>query len=328
MRARVAALCEVLGVYLAGQLVMFLLAKGRGASLANPLTTLTADADGATLVSATHALVRLLGFQYAGWFLLIVPVAWWRRRLSAAAFGLTRGGRSLTWLVIAGVVTCAIAELPTRALEVVSSYYSLGATAPWRQAVFDMSWRRWEFWYFMAMGSYLLIPVLEELFYRGYCQRRLAEAWGDGPAIVGISLLFAFSHGQYLMANAYSVGMLLSVVLSAVGFGVIFAATRSLWPSVVAHALVNVPLGRPWMIAALVLSVVGAWLAWRPARDMVRRVFAGTDGRMALLLGVVGAVYAVAAARWEAMTLVAVALFVAAVVLVWRDRRRGIVSKV
>lgn len=65
MRARVAALCEVLGVYLAGQVVMFLLAKGLGVSLANPLTTLTADADGATLVSATHALVRLLGFQYA-----------------------------------------------------------------------------------------------------------------------------------------------------------------------------------------------------------------------------------------------------------------------
>ena len=62
MRARVAALCEVLGVYLAGQLVMLLLAKGLGASLANPLTALTADADGETLLSATHALVRLRGF--------------------------------------------------------------------------------------------------------------------------------------------------------------------------------------------------------------------------------------------------------------------------
>ena len=58
---------------------------------------------------------------------------------------------------------------------------SSSKTEPWRQAFFEMSWRRWEFWLFSAVMSWALIPVLEELFFRGYCQRRLAVAWGTYP---------------------------------------------------------------------------------------------------------------------------------------------------
>jgi membrane protease YdiL (CAAX protease family) len=320
-RSRLGALLEVLGVYLAGQLVMVLVARAAGVALANPLTSVTVDTTSAELVQKTHELVRLLSFQYVGWFLLIIPVGLWRRRGSLATYGFTRAGYGWGALVLIGVIATAVAELPTRALETVNAFYPLGDTAPWRQAVFDMSWRRWEFWYFMAAGSFLLIPVLEELFYRGYCQRRLAESWGDGAAIVGVSVMFAFSHGQYLRGNPYSVGMLLSVVISAVGFGVVFAATRSLWPPIVAHALINVPLTRSWMLVALWVSVVIAWRARGPAMAMVRRVFGGLEAASAAVLAIVGGVYAVAAARVDALALVAVVLFVIGVVLGARDRR-------
>jgi membrane protease YdiL (CAAX protease family) len=315
MRARLAVLLEVLGVYLAGQLVMVVVLRVAGIAAVNPLTTLTVDVSGPDLVRKTHELVRLLVFQYVGWFLLILPVALWKRSASPRVFGFTKNGHGWGYLAIAGIVAWAIAELPTRWLEVLNSFYQLGETTPWRRAVFDMSWRRWEFWYFSAMGSYLLIPVLEELFYRGYCQRRLAQAWGDGPAIIGVSALFAFSHAQYLRADLYNVGMLLGVVLGAVGFGIVFAATRSLWPSVIAHALVNIPMTRGWMMAVGVVMAVIAWRTWRPAMATTRQVVAGLSWPLAGILAGIGAIYAVAAARVEALVLVAVALLAIGVAL-------------
>ena len=45
----------------------------------------------------------------------------------------------------------------------------------WRQALFDMSWRRWQFWLFTGVLSWGFVAVVEELFFRGYCQRRLAK---------------------------------------------------------------------------------------------------------------------------------------------------------
>jgi membrane protease YdiL (CAAX protease family) len=47
--------------------------------------------------------------------------------------------------------------------------------APWRQAFFNMSWRRWQFWLLAGIMSYAVVPVVEELIFRGYYQRRLAE---------------------------------------------------------------------------------------------------------------------------------------------------------
>jgi len=50
--------------------------------------------------------------------------------------------------------------------------------------------------------------VVEELIFRGYYQRRLAEDWGDGAAIAGATCLFTFAHGQYLIANLYNVTLI------------------------------------------------------------------------------------------------------------------------
>lgn len=90
--------------------------------------------------------------------------------------------------------------------------------------------------------SWALIPVLEELFFRGYCQRRLAEDWGNGPAIIGTACLFTFEHTRYQIPNAYNVGMIVGLFVSAVGFGIIFAWTRSLFPAIIAHMIFDIPM--------------------------------------------------------------------------------------
>ena len=59
--------------------------------------------------------------------------------------------------------------------------------------------------------SYAVVPVVEELIFRGYYQRRLAEDWGNGPAIVGTACFFTFAHRPYLIANAYNITMIASL---------------------------------------------------------------------------------------------------------------------
>ncbi len=266
-----AAVLEVLGVDVAGQLVMFALATVVGIELRNPLAGLTAQISSPDLLAATRDLGVLLLLQYAGWLLLIVPIGWWHRRRSPAEYGLTKAGAPVATLIVAGVVTFAAGEFAAKALEAVNAVVPLGATAPWRQAVFEMSWTRWEFWLFTAVGSYAFVAFAEELFYRGYCQRRLAEDLGDGPAIVGVAALFTFSHGQYLIANPYSIGMVASLLLGSLAFGYIYARTRSLIPSVVAHVLVNIPATLPFQLATLVAMGVVVWLARRQIADALRR---------------------------------------------------------
>jgi hypothetical protein len=94
----------------------------------------------------------------------------------------------------------------------------------------------------MAVGSFLLIPLVEEFFYRGYVQVRLGEDFDAPTAILVAALFFEFSHGQYyLTLSPWTVGMLLTGVFSSLAWGYVFYRTRSLIAPIVAHALINFP---------------------------------------------------------------------------------------
>jgi CAAX prenyl protease-like protein len=185
--------------------------------------------------------------------------------------------------------------------------YSLAPIVPWQRALFEMSWRRWEFWLFTAVLSWAFVAFMEELFYRGYCQRRLAEDWGDGPAIFGTACLFLFSHGQYLSGTLYNVSLLASLFVLSVAVGVVFAWTRSLVPSVVAHSIINIPMTPFWQALVLAAFFVGAVLLSRRGAAVVKRVFSGASAVWCLALAAVGAAYALASQR-EATVYVAAAM--------------------
>src|SRR5581483_11767868 len=236
---RLAALVEVLGVYLAGRLVTIQLTRLFHLTPVNPFASLTVTASNTTLVTITGQLFVLLALQYLGWLLLVLPINYWHRRRGAAAYGFTRSGRSWRTLIVAGLVTAALCLWPSVAVDLLNALHPIGETAAWRQALFDMSWRRWQFWLLTAVMSWAFVPVVEELFFRGYCQRRLAEDWGDAAAIVGVTCLFTFAHVKYLIFNPYNLAKIVSVLLLAVGSGVVFARTRSLLPSIISHAIGN-----------------------------------------------------------------------------------------
>lgn len=322
-RKRTAAVLEVLGVYLAGQLVTGQLIRLLGLRPANPLGNLTAGITDGELITATWQLFVLLVLQYAGWFLLIVPINWWQCRRGPAAYGLTRAGQSWAALFMAALATAALAAWPSVGVNLVNALHPFGETAPWRQAIFDTSWRRWEFWLFTAVLSWALVAVMEELFFRGYCQRRLAEDWGNGPAIFGVAGLFVFSHAQYLTLNAYNVAFIASLVVLAFGVGIVFAWTRSLVPSVIVHAVINFPMTPLWQGVILTALALGAVVLARRGAAAVMQVFSGASVVGCVALAVVGTTYAIAMQHMESLVFVAAGMVVLAVGLEAFDRRRG-----
>src|SRR4026209_1668832 len=130
IRPRIAALLEVLGVYLSGNLVTALLSHILGLQPVNPLTTLSAEVTDAELITATRQLFVLLMLQYAGWFLLIIPINWWHRRQGPAGYGLTKADHSWMGLLLAGLGTAALFGWPILLVNMVDVLYGLGETVP------------------------------------------------------------------------------------------------------------------------------------------------------------------------------------------------------
>jgi hypothetical protein len=187
-----------------------------------------------------------------------------------------------------------------------------------------MSWRRWQFWLFTGVLSWGFVATVEEIFFRGYCQRRLAEDWGDGPAIVGITCLFIFAHTQYLTPNAYNAVKIPSLLLAALGSAVAFAWTRSLVPSVVAHAIGNFPMTPFWQGVVVTVMVIGSVIVARRGVSTVKRVFSGASVPACVALGAVGTGYAIAAERVQHLNLAAAGMLALAVALqAWDSRHSG-----
>lgn len=319
-RRRYAALFEVLGVFLVGGFVMSQLIRLSGIPVKNPLTELTTHTTGSELITAARELLVLLVFQYAGYFLLIVPIGWWYRRRGPSAYGLTKARRTWTGLIVLGLATAALSEWLVLGIGILNSLHP-SRTEPWRQAFFDMSWRRWEFWFFSAVMSWALIPFLEELFFRGYCQRRLAEDWGNGPAIVGTACLFTFEHTQYQIPNAYNVGMIVGLFVSAVGFGVIFAWTRSLFPAIIAHMIFDIPMTPMWQGLVVIALIMSSLFIWRRGLEIVRGILSTGERAAYWILALLGSACAVAGTRVRGLEYTGLCMVVLAIALEALDLR-------
>src|SRR5215472_15131519 len=149
---RAAALLEVLGVYLCGPVLMLELRRLFGVSLTNPLNQLTAQASNLDLVTASRQLLALLLVSNAGYYLLAVPLNWWSRRRKPRDFGLTKAGHAWIFLLLAAIGAAALCEWPVLTLNLANTLHP-NATVPWRQALLDMSWQRWQFWMFAGVLS-------------------------------------------------------------------------------------------------------------------------------------------------------------------------------
>lgn len=288
---RLAALFEICGVYALGLLIAFLAIRILGVNVQNPIEVLRTNPD-ANLFEMSWDLALLLLFQYGGIMLPAFLIGWWHRRRSASGYGLTTAGQPVRALILTGILLFAVAELPAKLLTVIDRFLPLGSKAVTQQIAYSLNWASLGFWVFMAVGSFLLVPIVEELFYRGYVQNRLAEDFDAPSAILITALFFAFSHSQYyLLFSAWNTGMLLTILFGALVTGYIFHRTRSLLPPMIAHALVNFPVRGIADFVVLLLMVLLVILYRNEivgqARQLVEMFKSGIRSKWGLVLGAV-----------------------------------------
>ena len=84
-----------------------------------------------------------------------------------------------------------------------------------------------QFW-MLFVNIAIAAPVVEELFFRGFVLHRFAHKWGTGAGVLGSSALFAVGHVEWI--GHFVTGLI---------FALIYLRTRSLWMSVLAHAVYN-----------------------------------------------------------------------------------------
>jgi membrane protease YdiL (CAAX protease family) len=86
-------------------------------------------------------------------------------------------------------------------------------------------------WAGLALFATVVPPFVEEMFFRGYVQRRLLSRWSPWLAIPVTSALFALSHGNLPQACfTFTLGLWL---------GVLAWRTGSVWPGMICHAVLN-----------------------------------------------------------------------------------------
>ena len=224
-----------------GQLIAFIFISLLGIELPNPIETLKANPN-ADLLEMSKNLALILLLQYGGILLPALGIGWWYRRRRLSEYGFSAKQPMLQQL-LTGIVLFAVAELPFKLFTALDRFIPLGAKAVTQEIAYSLDWGDYKFWVFMAVGSFLLIPIVEELFYRGYVQTRLAEDFDAPTAILITALFFIFSHGQYyLTLSPWTIGNLLTGLFSALAWGFVFHQTRSLLVVIVAHAIVNFPM--------------------------------------------------------------------------------------
>ena len=159
-------------------------------------------------------------------------------------------GRALVWGIVVGLVVFAEWVL-------IEKYIRYPHFGPARVSYnpFDQIANPAERSLFLAVRFYglsLMVPVMEELFWRGFLLRYLTKpewetlpigafSWG-AFAIVAVG--FALSHPEWLVA-----------LICAVAYGLLLRQTKSLFACIVAHGVTNFVLG-------LYIVAAHQWALW------------------------------------------------------------------
>ena len=259
-------------------------------------------AGGATqdFVAASAAIGVQFAAQYGAMAALIIVLglARGRNRLRHYAIASPQGGwrNAIGSGVIAGLLVGVIPAL----VFVLQDVAPIGEDTPIWAALRGARWD-WTYWLFMAVGSFAIPPLVEELAWRGYVLGRLGEGFAPGAALVMTTLVFSALHFQYLRSDAAMALTLVGLVLASLTFGFLTLRSGSLAPAVIAHAIINFPLPTEGNMAKIALALVALLMFRRSigveAREWVRIIWKAST------LAVAPAVMLIAAAAYAAMRL-------------------------
>ncbi|MEO0441249.1 MAG: CPBP family intramembrane glutamic endopeptidase [Pseudomonadota bacterium] len=187
--------------------------------------------------------------QLVKWGLLLLAAGWLAR---IRGFRLTRplggepSGFAIWQLLLFGL---AIA-IPLHLLSILPRWYHftiapLGDTPEIWTLIYGSAWTP-DFWIFMAISSFALVPIVEELFFRGYVLGSLGQRFPASWAILLSALIFAIVHTQYVRPDSFALYNLAAVFLVGAVYAWSVHATRSLIPAMVSHAFCNLPQPLEW----------------------------------------------------------------------------------
>lgn len=120
--------------------------------------------------------------------------------------------------------------------------------------VFNRSWNL-EFWIFMAIGSFILIPIYEEIFYRGYIYHVFVKYFGE-IGIMFSTLLFTLVHMQYYIFDTFNILMLTSLLLMSLAMSLSIYFTKSILAPIIIHSLMNIPISYPFDGIIIIIMIV------------------------------------------------------------------------
>jgi membrane protease YdiL (CAAX protease family) len=322
------AILEICGIYMTGQLIAFILLQIMGIQIVNPLDTLRENPN-ADMLEMSKSLALILIAQYAGIMIPAMAIGWWHRKRTLSAYGFQAKNpilcakRPILGNILTGIVLFSVSELPAKILTAVDHVLPMGAKATTQLIAFSSDWSNYKFWIFMAVGSFVLIPLVEELFFRGYVQTRLAEDYGAPTAILVTAMFFMFSHGQYYETlSPWTVGMIMTGVFSALAWGYVFYKTRSLIAPIVAHVLINFPVSGAadyiLPVAMAILVVVFRKPIVSAIRDFVLMVKTDSHSRLGTIVVIIGmTLYAVLVSLSQDMAiLISIPALITALILI------------
>jgi CAAX prenyl protease-like protein len=173
-------------------------------------------------------------------------LAWWWREYGELAGQVAPDAREALLAVVVGVAVCALwirLDSPWMRLgEPTASFLPLDAQGQLDWPLLIVRW----------LGAALIVPVMEELFWRSFLMR-----WLDNPtfeacvpqrigmrAIVLSTFVFMLAHTLWLAA-----------IVAGLAYAWLYVRTGKLWVAVIAHAVTNAVLGA-WVV------VTRNWAFW------------------------------------------------------------------
>jgi membrane protease YdiL (CAAX protease family) len=218
-------------------------------------------------LSASSVLFIELVTRYGFVLGLALLLGLWRGRSIPASYGVTLGDYGLLKLIGIGILMGLLASLPEQILRLVDVYVPLGPGTRFWALQARVPWNI-GFWLYMAVGSFVIVPIFEELYTRGYLLGRLRESYSAGGSLLAMAIFFSLAHGQFHHANIVSVSGEVILFFWAMILGYAVYRTGSLVPAIIAHLIINVPMivDIRWIILFISLVALVIWqktfMAW------------------------------------------------------------------
>lgn len=213
------------------------------------------------LLAGARALAIQFGAQYGALAVLALIFAFLRGRRSPQSYAVSASNSQVAKPWRYGLMLGLIVSIVPSIVFILQDIAPIGTDTPIWAALRGVPWDA-EFWIFMAVGSFVLVPLLEELGWRSYVMGRLLEGYGPGAALMATTLLFALLHVQYLRADAAMLVTFGGLLVASIGFGFATLRAGTIWPAIIAHVMINLPLTTELHAVRIVIALM-ALLAFR-----------------------------------------------------------------